>query len=64
MKFSLDQDGPGQYFRRLRSLALTIPCVVGPGEKGGSKVGKTKRGKGTKITAVADTHGLPVGLCI
>lgn len=35
-----------------------------PGEKGGAKVGKTKRGKGTKIMAVADSHGLPVSLCI
>src|SRR5437879_10066193 len=33
-------------------------------EKGGSKVGKTKRGKGTKIMAVADRHGLPVAVCI
>jgi transposase len=26
-------------------------------------VGKTKRGKGTKIMAVADRHGLPVSIC-
>jgi hypothetical protein len=25
-----DRDYPGQYFRRLRSVSLTIPCVVGP----------------------------------
>jgi hypothetical protein len=25
-----DQDHPGQYFRRLRAVALTIPCVTGP----------------------------------
>jgi len=25
-----DYDRPGQYFRRLRSVALTIPCVTGP----------------------------------
>src|SRR4029077_18142778 len=25
-----DRDHPGQYFRRLRSVALTIPCVTGP----------------------------------
>jgi hypothetical protein len=25
-----DLDHPGQYFRRLRSVALTIPCVTGP----------------------------------
>src|SRR2546426_5417377 len=29
-------------------------------QKRGDKVGKTKRGKGTKIVAVADRHGLPV----
>jgi hypothetical protein len=27
-------------------------------------VGKTKRGKGTKIMAVADRHGLPVAVSI
>jgi hypothetical protein len=25
-----DMDGPGHYFRRARSVAVTIPCVVGP----------------------------------
>src|SRR5208283_1418130 len=34
------------------------------GEKGGLKVGKTKRGKGTKIMAVADRNGLPVSICV
>jgi len=33
------------------------------GQKGGSQVGKTKRGKGTKIMAIADASGLPVALC-
>ncbi len=33
-------------------------------QKGGSEVGKTKRGKGTKIMAVADRHGLPVAVHI
>jgi hypothetical protein len=32
------------------------------GQKGGSRVGKTKRGKGTKIMAVADGNGLPIAL--
>jgi transposase len=32
-------------------------------QKGGLCVGKTKRGKGTKIMAVADRHGLPVAVC-
>ena len=38
--------------------------AVSPQRKRGAKVGKTKRGKGTKIMAVADSHGLPVSLCI
>lgn len=32
------------------------------GEKGGSGVGKTKRGKGTKLMAVADGSSLPVAI--
>jgi hypothetical protein len=37
-----------------------IDATFAPAKKGGLKVGKTKRGKGTKIMAVADRHGLPV----
>ncbi len=33
-------------------------------EKRGSKIGTTKRGKGSKIMAVADRHGLPVAICV
>lgn len=33
-------------------------------QKRGAKVGKTKRGKGTKIMAVADSHGLPVAVYV
>ena len=32
-------------------------------QKRGSKIRKTKRGKGSKIIAVADRHGLPVAIC-
>ena len=32
------------------------------GKKGGLGIGKTKRGKGTKIMAIADASGLPVAL--
>jgi transposase len=32
------------------------------GQKRGRLVGKTKRGKGTKIMGVADRHGLPLAL--
>ena len=34
-----------------------------PRQKRGLQVGKTKRGKGTKIMAVADGSGLPIALC-
>jgi transposase len=34
------------------------------GQKGGSAVGPTKRGKGTKVMAIADGHGLPVAIGI
>jgi transposase len=37
---------------------------VCPGEKGGACVGKTKRGKGTKVMAVADGAGLSVAVCV
>lgn len=32
-----------------------------PAKKGG-RIGKTKRGKGTKLVAVADGEGVPLGL--
>jgi Tc toxin complex TcA C-terminal TcB-binding domain len=25
-----DLDGPGHYFRRIKSVSVTIPCVTGP----------------------------------
>src|SRR5213080_5013125 len=34
------------------------------GEKRATRGGKTERGKGTKIMAIADRHGLPVAICI
>jgi transposase len=41
-----------------------IDSSFAPAKKRGPKVGKTKRGKGTKIMAVADCHGLPVAVAI
>jgi transposase len=38
-------------------MVLSLP------QKGGPGVGKTKRGKGTKIMAVADGAGQPVAVC-
>jgi hypothetical protein len=40
-----------------------IDATFAPAKKGGHKVGKTKRGKGTKIMAIADRNGLPVSVC-
>jgi transposase len=34
-------------------------CQLQFGEKGGSAVGPTRRGKGSKIMAISDSHGLP-----
>src|SRR5256886_11571305 len=34
------------------------------GEKRGPAVGPTRRGKGSKIMAIADRHGLPVACCV
>ena len=41
-----------------------IDGTFAPAKKRGSEVGKTKRGKGTKIMAVADRNGLPVSICV
>ncbi len=35
-----------------------------PGEKGGSHIGKTKRGKGSKCMVVVDGQGLPLGVSL
>jgi hypothetical protein len=48
-------------YRRARGVHRRKLCA---GEKGGLKVGKTKRGKETKIMAVADRHGLQKSICI
>lgn len=42
-----------------RSLSRRQFC---PGEKGGSAVGKTKRGKGTKWMVLVDGKGIPLGV--
>ncbi|MBC5800076.1 MAG: transposase [Candidatus Eremiobacteraeota bacterium] len=41
-----------------------VDGTFAPAKKGGGCVGKTKRGKGTKIMAIADGAGLPVAVCI
>jgi len=48
--------------RRNRFERRLHRCHLQRGQKGGSGVGKTKRGKGTKIMAITDRHGLPVAV--
>jgi len=55
----------GQRFaqtRRTRSLRVLPGRQLFSGQKGGFKVGKTKRGKGCKIMAIGDAHGLPIAI--
>jgi len=33
-------------------------------QKGGDVVGRTKRGKGTKVMLVVEGNGLPIGFCL
>ena len=49
--------------RWLRSERGVCRRKLCSGEKRGLCVGKTKRGKGTKIMAVADRNGLPLAVC-
>jgi hypothetical protein len=44
-------------------MTSTFPSFA-PAKKRGHRVGKTKRGKGTKIMAIADRNGLPVWVYI
>ena len=48
--------------RRPGSARVLCGRDVCSGQKRGRLVGKTKRGKGTKIMGVADGHGLPIAL--
>src|SRR5947207_15520435 len=48
--------------RRTRSQRVFCGRDVCSGQKRGRLVGKTKRGKGTKIMGIADRHGLPLAL--
>src|SRR5207248_1471832 len=47
--------------RSFRSIHRWLLCEC---KKRGACVGKTKRGKGTKIMAIADRSGLPLALSI
>ena len=48
--------------RRFGSQRMFCGRHVCAGQKRGRLVGKTKRGKGTKIMGIADSHGLPLAL--
>jgi transposase len=39
-------------------------CFLQRSQKGGSGIGKTKCGKGSKIMAIADGHGLPIAVYV
>ena len=57
--------GPGptpQGGRGIGSQRVLCGRNVCSGQKRGRLVGKTKRGKGTKIMGIADGHGLPLAL--
>jgi transposase len=53
---ALDGEGSAEVGRDVPGRQLR------PGEKGGSAVGKTKRGKGTKWMVLVDGGGLPLGV--
>jgi len=48
--------------RRFGSQGMFCGRDFCSGQKRGRQVGKTKRGKGTKIMGIADGHGLPLAL--
>ena len=48
--------------RRIRPQGMFCGRDLCSGQKRGLLVGKTKRGKGTKIMGIADGHGLPLAL--
>ena len=50
--------------RQTRSLRDLHRRQLQLGEKGGAAIGPTRRGKGSKIMAIADRHGLPVACSI
>src|ERR1700744_2562417 len=53
---------PSQGCWRTRSQGMLRGRDICSGQKRGRCVGKTKRGKGTKIMGIADGHGLPIAL--
>ena len=50
--------------RQARSDRRVHRRHVHRGEKGGSAIGPTKRGKGSKVMAICDGHGLPLAVYV
>jgi len=48
--------------RKIGSARVVHRCHLQFGEKGGAAVGPTRRGKGSKIMAISDGHGLPLAV--
>src|SRR5262245_17655731 len=48
--------------RRAGRRRMLHRCNVRYGKGGGSEIGPTKRGKGMKIMAIVDRHGLPLSV--
>jgi transposase len=59
---ALDSGATSQRRRSNRSQRMLRGRNIRSGQKRGALVGKTKRGKGTKIMGIADGHGLPLAL--
>lgn len=50
--------------RQARPGGRTDRCLLQRGQKRGFSVGKTKCGKGSKIMAIADGHGIPIAVYV
>ena len=50
--------------RQARSKRSVCRCQLQRGEKRGSAIGPTRRGKGSKIMAISDGHGLPLAVYV
>jgi len=61
-KSALDPGRAPQGSRGNRPQRMLCGRNVCSGQKRGLQIGKTKRGKGTKIMGIADGHGLPIAL--
>lgn len=61
-KYHGDPGPTSQAGRRDRFKRVLCGRNLCSGQKRGLQVGKTKRGKGTKIMGIADGHGLPIAL--